>query len=67
MKELMRYLEENYPEDPIVFQWSIAKDRNEWSDEEAIKRLISSLISNKNMAIKAFEKKNKGKVLEFKK
>ena len=66
MKRILDFIEDEYKNDPIVFSWLNAKRRGQWTDEEALLYLVKSLISNKNMAIKAVDKlRNKGKILEF--
>ena len=68
MTLLIDYIETEFLKDPVVFAWINARQRSNWNDEEALKNLVESLISNKNMAFKYIDKLNtKGKVLEFKK
>lgn len=67
MKKVINYIEEEYLKDPVVFQWVNMRRRGSIPDDVAVINLIQALISNKNTAIRALDKRReKAKVLEFK-
>lgn len=68
MKKVIEYIEENYLSDPVVFQWVNMRKKGTVSDEGAVIGLITALIGNKNIAIRALNRREqKSKVLDFKK
>lgn len=67
MKKVINYIEEEYLKDPVVFQWVNMRRRGSIPDDVAVINLIQALISNKNTAIRALDKRRQqAKVLEFK-